>query len=134
ASETASARAEECPDDLVEHAFTAPDPNCVWVADIAYVPTQAEWVYTTFILDLFHREIVGWQVTNHMRESLARDALTMSLAAKYRAGEDVSGLIRHSDRGVQFRSIRTARPWRNPRSWRLWGHVETRTTMPWPRL
>ncbi|WP_222064901.1 integrase core domain-containing protein, partial [Brevibacterium casei] len=27
-------------------------------------------------------------------------------AAKYRAGEDVSGLVHHSDRGVQFRSIR----------------------------
>ncbi|GAA1929999.1 hypothetical protein GCM10009689_06250 [Brevibacterium antiquum] len=103
---TASARAEECPDDLVEREFAAPAPNCLWVADITYVPTSAGWVYTTFILDVFHREIVGWQVTNHMRESLARDALTMALAAKYRAGEDVSGLVHHSDRGVQFRSIR----------------------------
>ena len=103
---TASARAEECPDDLVEREFAAPAPNCLWVADITYVPTTAGWVYTTFILDVFHREIVGWQVTNHMRESLARDALTMALAAKYRAGEDVSGLVHHSDRGVQFRSIR----------------------------
>lgn len=58
-------------------------------------------MHTTFILDVFHREIVGWQVTNHMRESLARDALTMALAAKYRAGEDVSGLVHHSHRGVQ---------------------------------
>ena len=103
---TASARAEECPEDLVEREFTAPAPNCLWVADITYVPTRSGWVYTTFILDVFHREIVGWQVTNHMRESLARDALTMALAAKYRAGHDVSGLVHHSDRGVQFRSIR----------------------------
>jgi transposase InsO family protein len=65
-------------------------PIVYGVADITYVPTSAGWVwvYTTFILDIFHREIVGWQVTNHMRESLARDALTMALAAKYRAGED----------------------------------------------
>nr|WP_231939181.1 IS3 family transposase [Brevibacterium sandarakinum] len=103
---TASARAEECPDDLVEREFEADGPNCLWVADITYVPTRSGWVYTTFILDVFHREIVGWQVTNHMRESLARDALTMALAAKFRAGEDVSGLVHHSDRGVQFRSIR----------------------------
>ncbi|WP_319021036.1 IS3 family transposase, partial [Brevibacterium aurantiacum] len=98
---TASARAEECPDDLVEREFEADGPNCLWVADITYVPTRSGWVYTTFILDVFHREIVGWQVTNHMRESLARDALTMALAAKFRAGEDVSGLVHHSDRGVQ---------------------------------
>jgi len=63
---TASARAEECPDDLVEREFKAAGPNCLWVADITYVPTQAGWVYTTFILDVFHREIVGWQVTNHI--------------------------------------------------------------------
>ncbi len=59
-----------------------------------------------FILDVFSREIVGWQVTNHMRESLARDALMMALARKYRDGKDVTGLVHHSDRGVQFRSIR----------------------------
>ena len=41
-----------------------------------------------------------------MRESLARDALMMALARKYRDGEDVTGLVHHSDRGVQFRSIR----------------------------
>ncbi len=102
----ASARAEDCPGDLVERDFTAAAPNCMWVADITKVTTQSGWVYTTFILDVFHREIVGWQVTNHMRESLALDALTMALAAKFRAVEDVSGLVHHSDRGVQFRSIR----------------------------
>jgi hypothetical protein len=46
---TASARAEDCPDDLVEREFAAPAPNCLWVADITYVPTSAGWVYTTFI-------------------------------------------------------------------------------------
>lgn len=63
-------------------------------------------MHTTFILDVFHREIVGWQVTNHLRESLARDALPMALVAKYRAGEAVSGLVHHRDRGIQFRSTR----------------------------
>ncbi|WP_350269749.1 IS3 family transposase [Brevibacterium sp. CBA3109] len=38
---TASARAEECPEDLVEREFTAEGPNCLWVADITYIPTQA---------------------------------------------------------------------------------------------
>lgn len=63
-------------------------------------------MHTTFILDVFHREIVGWQVTNHMRESPARDALPMALVAKYRAGEAVSGLVHHRDRGIRFRSTR----------------------------
>lgn len=54
----------------------------------------------SIILDVFYREIVGWQVTNHMRETLAGGALTMALAAEYRAGEVVTGLVHHSDRGV----------------------------------
>lgn len=103
---TRSADPESCPLDLVDRQFTAAAPNRLWVADITYVPTQAGWVYAMFILDVFSREIVGWRVTNHMRESLARDALMMALARKYRDGEDVTGLVHHSDRGVKFRSIR----------------------------
>src|SRR5699024_8311418 len=103
---TKSASAEECPDDQVNRDFTAEAPNCLWVADITYIPTAAGWVYAAFILDVFSREIVGWQVTNHLRESLATDALNMALAARYRAGEDVTGLVHHSDRGVQYRAIR----------------------------
>ncbi|MDN5585084.1 MAG: IS3 family transposase [Brevibacterium sp.] len=98
---TASARAEDGPDDLVECEFATEGQNGLWVAYITYVPTRSGSVYTTFIPDVFHRQIVGWQMTKHMRESLARDALTMALAAKFRAGEDVSGLVHHSDRGVQ---------------------------------
>ena len=77
----------------------------LWVADITYIPTRTGWVYAAFVLDAYSREIVGWQVTNHLRASLARDALDMALSARLRAGEDVSGLIHHSDRGVQYRSI-----------------------------
>lgn len=103
---TKSAPAEECPKDLVNRDFTAEAPNCLWVADITYIPTAAGWVYAAFILDVFSREITGWQVTNHLRESLATDALNMALSARYRAGEDVTGLVHHSDRGVQYRAIR----------------------------
>lgn len=62
-------------------------------------------MYTPFILDAFHHEIVGWQVTHIMREASARDALKAALAAKYRAGEDLSGLVHQSNRGVQFPSF-----------------------------
>lgn len=103
---TKSAEADECPEDRVNRNFTAQAPNCLWVADITYIPTRAGWVYAAFILDVHTREIVGWQVTDHMRESLATDALTMALSARYRAGEDVTGLVHHSDRGVQYRAIR----------------------------
>ena len=62
-------------------------------------------MYAAFVLDAASREIVGWQVSNHLRASLARDALDMALSARLRSGQDVSGLIHHSDRGVQYRSV-----------------------------
>ncbi|SDS08432.1 Transposase InsO and inactivated derivatives [Corynebacterium timonense] len=102
---TRSAAPDNCPVDLVERDFCVDAPNRLWVADITYIPTRAGWVYASFVLDAYTREIVGWQITNHMRASLAKDALDMALSARLRAGEDVSGLIHHSDRGVQYRSV-----------------------------
>lgn len=46
--------------------------------------------------------IVGWQVSTSLRTDLALDALDMGLWARRRAGQDITGLIHHSDRGVQY--------------------------------
>ena len=49
--------------DLVERDFTASAVNQLWVADLTYVRTFAGWVYAAFVLDVFSRRIVGWQVS-----------------------------------------------------------------------
>ena len=85
-------------------ASTAPAPNRRWVADITYVMTFSGWVYTAFVMDLFARRIVGWQVADHLRSDLALDALEMAIWA--RRHEDIGGLVHHSDRGVQYTAIR----------------------------
>jgi putative transposase len=54
------------PADLLERDFGSPAPNRRWVADITYVETAAGWVYTAFVLDLFSRRIVGWQVADRV--------------------------------------------------------------------
>ena len=92
------------PLDLLERCFDAPAPNRRWVADITYVPTGSGWVYTAFVMDLFARRIVGWQVADHLRSDLALDALEMAIWA--RRHETIDGLVHHSDRGVQYTSIR----------------------------
>ena len=51
-----------------------------------------------FVLDVFSRMIVGWQVSTSLRTDLALDALDMGLWARQRAGQDVTGLTHHSDR------------------------------------
>ncbi|MFI6357966.1 IS3 family transposase [Streptomyces sp. NPDC050743] len=92
------------PPDLVDRNFTASRPNQLWVADMTYVRTWSGWVYVAFVLDVYSRMIVGWQVANHMRTELPLDALEMALWRR-RIKTD-SGLIHHSDRGSQYVSIR----------------------------
>ena len=91
----------ERPEDLVAREFVARAPNQLWVADLTYVRTHAGWTYVAFVLDVFSRMVVGWQVSTSLRTDLALDALDMGLWARQRAGQDVAGLIHHSDRGVQ---------------------------------
>jgi len=91
------------PDDLVERDFSAAAPNRLWVADLTYVRTWSGFVYVSFVFDVYSRFIVGWQAASHLRTDLALDALEMAL---WRRRSDVSGLVHHSDRGVQYLSIR----------------------------
>ena len=96
----------ERPEDLVKRHFTAPAPDCLWVADITYVRTFLGWVYAAFVLDVFSRRVVGWQLSTSLHTDLALDALEMGFWTRRRAGRDLSQLIHHSDRGVQYRAIR----------------------------
>ena len=91
----------ERPEDLVNRKFLATGPNQLWVADLTYVRTHAGWTYVAFVLDVFSRMIVGWQISTSLRTDLALDALDMGLWTRQRTGQDVSGLAHHSDRGVQ---------------------------------
>ena len=90
------------PADLVQRDFTAKRPNQLWVADLTDVATWQGFVYVAFITDVFSRKIVGWRVSNSLRSDLALDALEQALAVRPDLGE----LVHHSDRGVQYLSIR----------------------------
>ncbi|MGW9211792.1 IS3 family transposase [Embleya sp. NPDC055664] len=92
------------PPDLVDGRFTADGPDRLWVADLTYVRTWSGWVYVAFVLDVYSRMIVGWQLADHLRTELPLDALEMALWRR-RIKKD-SGLIHHSDRGSQYVSIR----------------------------
>ena len=101
---TVPAAETERPADLVRRNFTATAPNRTWVADITYVWTWAGFCYVAFIIDAFSRRIVGWRVSTSLRAALVMDALEMAIWS--RGGEDLSGLVHHSDRGVQYLSIK----------------------------
>jgi putative transposase len=94
------------PADLVDRDFTATRPNQLWVADLTYVRTAAGWVYAGFVVDVYSRTVVGWQVATSLYTDLALDALKMAIWRRHSQGADLGGLVHHSDRGVQYRAIR----------------------------
>jgi putative transposase len=94
------------PADLVDRQFHADEPNRLWVADLTYVKTHTGWVYAAFILDVFSRMVVGWQISESLRSDLAIDALEMAVWNRTRDGQVLDGLVHHSDKGVQYLAIR----------------------------
>jgi putative transposase len=71
-------------------------PNQVWISDITYLPLEGGgFGYLAMWIDLFSRYVVGWQVAEHMQDSLVIDALKRGLQTR----RPSAGLILHSDRG-----------------------------------
>jgi putative transposase len=94
----------ERPLDLVDRAFKASRPNELWVSDLTYVATWRGFVYVAFVIDVFARRIVGWRVSTSLRSDLALDALEQAISE--REDDQADRLVHHSDRGVQYLSIR----------------------------
>jgi putative transposase len=92
-----------CPRDRVNRQFTAPRPNALWLSDFTYVATWSGFVYVAFVIDAFARRIVGWRVSRTARAEFVLDALEQALHERqpWRAS-----LIHHSDRGVQYVSLK----------------------------
>jgi putative transposase len=101
---THSDRAAPCPLDRVNRQFQAPAPNTLWVSDFTYVCTWQGFVYVAFVIDVFARRIVGWRVSRSARADFVLDALEQALCDRRPIGQ--GGLVHHSDRGVQYVSIR----------------------------
>jgi len=94
--------------DLVEREFTATGPDRLYVADFTYLRCWEGLLFFAFVIDVYSRRVVGWQLTAHMRASLVCDALRMAVCTRPRHGAEVQ-LIHHSDRGSQYRVLTSRR-------------------------
>jgi transposase InsO family protein len=70
------------------------------IGDITDVRTHEGWLYLATCLDLASRRVVGFSMADHMRASLACDALTMAIKRRHPA----AGFLFHPDRGSQYTS------------------------------
>jgi len=75
------------------------DKNQLWQSDITYFRVVDKFYYIVFIIDVYTKRILGYQVSDHLRAEANLAALKMALKT---AGSDLTGLIHHSDRGSQY--------------------------------
>lgn len=84
-------------------------PNQLWVSDITYIQLRLEaesdgrnFCYLSLVTDYYTKEIIGWHVGETLEARFAVEALEMAL--RRLGGKPATGLIHHSDRGVQYAS------------------------------
>jgi putative transposase len=82
-------------------AMTLTGLDQLWVADLTYIRLELEFIYLAVILDAFSRRVIGWALDRTLETALTLQALRMALGRR----RPVSGLVHHSDRGVQYASL-----------------------------
>ncbi|WOQ69545.1 IS3 family transposase [Microbacterium limosum] len=91
------------PQDLVKRDFTALAPRRLWVADITYVATWAGFAYVAFVIDVFSRMIVGWNVASTLKADV-RPLQALNMAA-FNAAGPLDELVHHADHGSNYLSV-----------------------------
>ena len=84
--------------------FHASAPDRLWLADFTHVASWAGFVYVAFVIDAYARRIVGWRASRTAHANFVLDALEQALHDRRPASR--AGLVHHSDRGVQYVSIK----------------------------
>lgn len=76
--------------------MTVEAPNTIWQSDITYFHVGDRFYYGVFIIDVYTKKIVGYQVSDNMQANANVSALKMALK------ENKAPAYHHSDRGVQY--------------------------------
>lgn len=85
--------------------YTPTAANQLWVADITYIAlTGGNVCYLHLITDAYSHKIVGWALADTLKAAISMQALQMAIdqAVAICGSENLTGLIHHSDRGVQY--------------------------------
>jgi transposase InsO family protein len=74
-------------------------PNQLWVSDITYWKTPLGFLYISFITDAYSHKIVGYNLADNLEAINPLRALNIALVNN---DKSISGLVHHSDRGIQY--------------------------------
>ena len=76
-------------------ALTASAPDEIWVSDITYIRLHTEFIYLAVVMDVFTRDIRGWNLSRSLGQDLTLVALQHALLHHVPQ-------IHHSDQGIQY--------------------------------
>ncbi|TVQ03453.1 MAG: transposase [Balneolaceae bacterium] len=76
--------------------------NQVWQTDITYAWAGGRWYYISFVIDVYTRQILASHCSRDLSAASQVHCLAKALASQ--KGKELSRLIIHSDRGVQYTS------------------------------
>lgn len=77
--------------------------NQLWVSDITYIGIDGNFSYLSIVMDAYSRKCVGWHLSKRIDTALVLTAFHKALETRCHIG--ISGMIHHSDRGVQYASL-----------------------------
>jgi len=80
--------------------LTLTGPDQLWIADLTYIHLRDEFVYLAVVLDRWSRKVIGWRLSRSLQSAVAVEALEQALQSR----QPPSGLVHHSDRGIQYAS------------------------------
>ena len=80
--------------------FAPTAANQLWVSDITYIDLLGGCCYLHLVTDAYSKKIVGWCLSDSLAAVFTLKALRMAINQS--GGGDLSGLIHHSDRGIQY--------------------------------
>lgn len=98
---TNSKHAHPIAPNLLARHFSFDKPDCAWVGDITYIPTDEGWLYCAIVKDLCTKQVVGYASSDRIDTNLTLAALNLAVQRRHPR----PGLIFHSDRGVQYAAL-----------------------------
>ena len=72
--------------------------NIIWVSDFTHIRFHCRWLYLATVMDLYSREIIGWQIFTKHSVDLIMGALVHALRKRS------TPRILHSDQGSEYAS------------------------------
>jgi len=87
-------------DNILNRNFKQTEPKQVFCTDITYLPFNKQIAYLSAVKDIASREIVGWNLSRHLKIDIVFDTITNMRESQ----DSLTDIMIHSDQGFHYTS------------------------------